>query len=426
MTPTPECASSVAGSGSVARFRALSVLLAVMASVTGLAVVGSGARPVAAQVEMRTITLPVHPDFVDQVSWSDTWGAPRSGGRQHEGVDIMGPKMVPLVAAVDGEVTWLRHDAERGNNLEITDADGWMYHYVHINNDTPGTDDGANAYEFAFAPGIEQGAKVRAGQIVAFLGDSGNAESTGAHLHFEIERPDGSNINPTASVDAALVRMRSTPTLDDLGPYGSASELFDDVFTTLTGRPATAENMQALADVINRDGLSAALSPYIDQGSQAADIQRLYVAFFLRLPDLGGYRYWIERKATDLDLVRIADNFAGSPEYQARYGSLPFGSFLDQLYLDVLGRQPDEAGKAYWLARLDDPNDVVTKGTIVAFFTDSPELRSLAAHRSEIVALTALFEDRMPTDAETAEWEVLRRSRTLVESIDAYLAALTG
>lgn len=150
---------------------------------------------VASANEYRRITFPV----VGPSNYSDDFGAPRSGGRTHEGNDIMGAKGQHLISAVDGRVNWLRHDAT-GNMLSIRDSDGWTYRYIHINNDTPGTDDGANSFEHAFAPGIEEGASVTAGQHVAYLGDSGNAEETTPHLHFEIRRPDGSSINPWTSL----------------------------------------------------------------------------------------------------------------------------------------------------------------------------------------------------------------------------------
>lgn len=378
----------------------------------------SGMPAAVSAAEVRDIVLPIHRDHVDEVYWSDTYGAPRSGGRSHIGVDMMGPKMVPLVAVADGTVTWMRHDSSRGNNLEITDADGWSYHYVHINNDTPGTDDGANAFEYAFAPGIERGATVRAGQVVAYLGDSGNAEWTGSHLHFEISRPDGTPINPTASVDAARVRLNGMPEIDPavLTPYTSLDSALDDVLTTLTPGSTEYDAQLELAYAMADAGLAGAVATYVDVDSRAAAIDRLYFAVFLRLPDFGGFQYWIDRD--DLSQAGMADFFADSAEYRERYADLDFADFLDQLYLDVLGRNPDEGGKAYWLKRLADPADPVTRGTIVAFFTDSDELRELAALRSEIVALTALFEDRMPRQAEIDAWTRLRGTTGLVDAIE--------
>ena len=147
---------------------------------------------------VRDMTFPV----LGKVNFADTFGAPRSGGRSHQGTDIMGAKMLKLVAAADGTVTALRPDNPglSGNSMTITDADGWRYVYIHINNDTPGTDDGRNVYDHAFASGIRRGSKVRAGQHVAYMGDSGNAENAGSHLHFELHKPDGTVVNPYQSL----------------------------------------------------------------------------------------------------------------------------------------------------------------------------------------------------------------------------------
>ena len=150
---------------------------------------------------VRPITFPVSAG----ASYSDTFGAPRSGGRSHEGQDLVSAKGTPLLAAVSGRITRLRHDLSglSGNSLTITADDGWSYVYIHLNNDSPGTDDSANRFEYAFAPGLALNNRVTAGELVGFLGDSGNAEQTIAHLHFEIHQPDGAVINAFASLRAA-------------------------------------------------------------------------------------------------------------------------------------------------------------------------------------------------------------------------------
>lgn len=162
---------------------------------------GATTTTVDTTAELRVMTFPV----AGPVSFVDTFGAPRSGGRTHQGIDLMGAKMTPLVAAADATVTSLRHDSSglSGNSLTLTDAEGWRYVYIHLNNDTPGTDDGANRFEEAFVAGLSKGTEVRAGQHIAYLGDSGNAEDAGAHLHFELHRPDGTVINPYRSLLAA-------------------------------------------------------------------------------------------------------------------------------------------------------------------------------------------------------------------------------
>jgi len=175
------------------RFRLLVGLLAV--AVGGLVLVGrapeaNAVPPVSPEITYHRIHFPV----LGPVSYSNTFGACRSGcARAHEGTDIMGTRLQPLLAAVDGRIGWSRTD---GNNMfSLRGEDGWSFTYIHVNNDTPGTDDGANPPEWIFAPGIGSGSEVVAGQHIGFLGDSGNAEGTSPHLHFEIEKPDGTPVN---------------------------------------------------------------------------------------------------------------------------------------------------------------------------------------------------------------------------------------
>lgn len=146
-------------------------------------------------------------DGVD-FGYYDTFGAPRSGGRSHHGVDIgtYGVKGVPVVAAADGvvrSVNW-SHDPddlnpERCCTIAIEHDGGWETWYIHLNNDTPGTDDGLG---WGIAEGILPGVEVRAGQLIGYVGDSGNAEGAYPHLHWEVHSPEGV-VNPTPHADAA-------------------------------------------------------------------------------------------------------------------------------------------------------------------------------------------------------------------------------
>lgn len=181
---------------------------------------------------------PVHPisfPVVGDVWYADTFGAPRGLSRTHAGQDLMADKMQPLVAVADGTVSWLtRREASYGYIVTISGDDGWTYNYVHLNNDTPGTDDGRASLSDVFGPDINQGARVTAGQLVGFVGDSGNAEDVAPQLHFEMEDPDGNVVNPMASLDAAS-RLAA--------PVGSAAvDTVDSLFPRLAGsdRVATA------------------------------------------------------------------------------------------------------------------------------------------------------------------------------------------
>lgn len=134
----------------------------------------------------------------------------------------MGAKGTTLVAAVDGTVTSVRYGGSglSGNSLTITDAEGWRYLYIHLNNDRPGTDDGAGSYEQAFADGIRVGQAVRAGEPVGYMGDSGNAENAGSHLHFELHSPDGVAQNAYSTLRAAKQQTWSAEQLSAARPYG--------------------------------------------------------------------------------------------------------------------------------------------------------------------------------------------------------------
>ena len=121
--------------------------------------------------------------------------------REHHGNDILtyGWKGLPVVAAHDGVITEIRDDGE-WCNVEVTGEDGWHTRYVHLNNDTPGYDD--RKYE-CIPDGLAHGSSVKAGQLIGWVGDSGNAEHTQPHVHFEIRMPSGLPVDPLASLKAA-------------------------------------------------------------------------------------------------------------------------------------------------------------------------------------------------------------------------------
>ena len=146
-------------------------------------------------------------DGVD-FAYSDTYGAARGGGRTHIGVDIGTylVKGVEVVAAADGVVRYVNWSSDPGDlnperccTISIDHAGGWRTSYIHLDNDTPGTDDGLG---WGIADGVIPGATVRQGQLIGWVGDSGNAEGTIPHLHWEVHSPDGV-VNPTPHADAA-------------------------------------------------------------------------------------------------------------------------------------------------------------------------------------------------------------------------------
>ena len=148
------------------------------------------------------------------VSYADGWGDYRAdiATNFHIGVDIIGVRMQPLLAAVNGTVTHIvNNHVTAGWGLVVTDDQGWEYRYYHMNNDRPGTDDGSNPEGWRFAPGLAVGSRVVAGQLVGYMGDSGDSEGSVPHVHFEINRSDGTPINAYASVRASELPTRCSP-----------------------------------------------------------------------------------------------------------------------------------------------------------------------------------------------------------------------
>ncbi len=161
----------------------------------------------------QAVSAPPSSDFVIKafphetatVAFSDTWGAGRSGGRSHKGTDIMSPKGTRVVAVEDGIVEHLDWNDMSGWNITIRHAYGWTSHYLHLNNDSSGTDDGQGGPGAAFAEGLEVGSYVEAGDVIGFVGDSGNAENVGSHTHFELHI-EGTKVDPYPYLAAAMER----------------------------------------------------------------------------------------------------------------------------------------------------------------------------------------------------------------------------
>ncbi len=114
--------------------------------------------------------------------FADTWGAPRSGGRRHQGVDLIGTRGIPVLAVVDG-VAEPHTNVLGGTTIWLTGADGNGYYYAHLD-------------------GYLQLGAVKAGTPIGILGQTGNAQFSIPHLHFEVHPGEGPAVNPYPTVAA--------------------------------------------------------------------------------------------------------------------------------------------------------------------------------------------------------------------------------
>jgi peptidoglycan hydrolase-like protein with peptidoglycan-binding domain len=179
--------------------------------IVGLATVASlGGAPLASADHQAPFDGPTHyyGEMVDYPlvfpvqgsHWYQDWFWAYRADGLHHAQDIMAAKMTPVVAAAKGTVTYVNWSTnpndlnpERCCAIVVKHDDGWQSWYVHLNNDTPGTDDGQG---WGIAPGMLPGTRVDAGDLIGWVGDSGNAENTPPHLHLELYDPDGVIVNP--------------------------------------------------------------------------------------------------------------------------------------------------------------------------------------------------------------------------------------
>ena len=153
------------------------------------------AGPAAASpsAEVPRLVFPI----LGEASYEDDFGDPRGQGG-HEGNDILAPRRALALAAEAGTVKFWTTSARAGCMLYLYGASGTTYLYIHLNNDLGDTNDNAGSCVpgVAYAKGLKSGAKVSAGQPIAYVGDSGDADGIHPHLHFEVHPGDGGAVSP--------------------------------------------------------------------------------------------------------------------------------------------------------------------------------------------------------------------------------------
>lgn len=187
-------------------------------------------------------------------------------------------------------------------------------------------------------------------------------------------------------------------------PLATWTVWVDQQYADLLGRAPTAtertNTADALADgMIAPGSVVASLRTSFDHASTVDPAVRLYRAFFLRLPDTGGFDFWVARRRTGTwPLVRIADHFAGSNEFQNRYGTLTHRAFVGLVYANVLGRLPDPGGLDFWTRQLEQRRR--SRGHLMAGFSESNEFRTKQAASTTTAVLFLSLLRRPPTPVE--------------------------
>lgn len=130
---------------------------------------------------MESLVLPVA--GATRFDFLDTFGDPRAGGRRHEGIDIFAARGTPVLSAADAVVLRAGWNNLGGNSVMVLGPGFQRFYYAHLD---------------AYAEGLAAGALLRAGDLIGYVGNTGNAERTPPHLHFGIyaAEPRWTAVNP--------------------------------------------------------------------------------------------------------------------------------------------------------------------------------------------------------------------------------------
>jgi murein DD-endopeptidase MepM/ murein hydrolase activator NlpD len=145
-----------------------------------------GATParVSSAGRFSRFTLPI----AGPAGFADTWGAPRSGGRRHQGTDVMAPCGARVVAVTDGQITRLMRHGNGGIMAYMRANNGDVFLYSHLQ---------------SYAPGVAAGKRVSAGEQIGANGNTGNARGGPCHVHFEWHPGGGRPVNPYSLLASA-------------------------------------------------------------------------------------------------------------------------------------------------------------------------------------------------------------------------------
>jgi hypothetical protein len=180
--------------------RLIAVLVAAVALVS--------ASTSAAKSGVPPLLFPV----VGPVTYTNDFGQARAGGT-HQGNDLLGTKRAPVVAVEEGTVEFWTTSANAGCMLYLHGVSGTMYEYIHLNNDlTKGNDNrGKCVAGVSYAPALVDGQHVDAGQLIGYLGDSGDANGIHPHLHFEVHPNGGKAVAPFPYLQKAAQLLAPAP-----------------------------------------------------------------------------------------------------------------------------------------------------------------------------------------------------------------------
>lgn len=271
--------------------------------------------------------------------FADTFGTARDGGdRLHQGGDLFAPKMARVLATAPGRISAVEWSVSGGFYIEVSHAGGWRSRYLHLNNDTPGTDDGLG---FGIAEGIGVGTSVAAGQVIGYVGDSGNAESSSPHLHFELRMSDWTAVNPYPFV------------------IGRSSETTLYVLPELSDDPI-ASGVEVIGHIDPGEGFNGDVRAHGDVAYLAT------IGLGETCPASGVRMYNVADPTNAQELGVIAGGYEGTSTEHVWVGSVATDQFVGDLAVAahrVCDGALPEAFRGFTMYDVSDPANPVTLGS---------------------------------------------------------------
>jgi murein DD-endopeptidase MepM/ murein hydrolase activator NlpD len=137
---------------------------------------------------------------------SNSWGDSRDGGRRrHRGIDIFAPRGTAIVAVADGIISYLGDQPKGGHCLWLATENGASFYYAHLDR---------------WAAGLYEGMEVRSGDLLGYVGNTGNAKYTSPHLHFGVNQND-EMVNPYPLLTRAVYVTRARVATEAGGALGT-------------------------------------------------------------------------------------------------------------------------------------------------------------------------------------------------------------
>ncbi len=167
--------------------------------------------------------------------YSDDFGVIMADGQSHTGIDIFALKRTPLVAVQDGTIEELRWRSLGGNSLHLVNDNGDYFYYAHLDH---------------YALGISNGVRVTAGEVIGYVGNTGNARFTAPHCHFEVHPGGGGPVDPFPYLEEwrGAKAVKPAPSDGDSAP----ADVSSPTPSQLSGRHAS----DAHGDLLRRVGTS--------------------------------------------------------------------------------------------------------------------------------------------------------------------------